>query len=113
MSKLSHSNDESMHIIDFKKWADDNGFFAPAHEGYDARRLYDGKLQAAFLAGVETADDNLRAYELLFKENGKLRELVRLIFESTVPYNDKGECIFTDSVIDLWKELTPNVEVKS
>jgi len=112
MSKLSHSNEETMHVIDFRKWADDNGFGAPTHEGQDAGRFYDGRLQAAFLAGVGTSADNLRAYELLFKENGKLHELIRLIFESTVPYNEKGECVFSDRVIELWKTLTPNDRVE-
>lgn len=49
-----------------------------------------------------------RAYELLFKEHGKMRALVELIFASTLPYNN-GEPTFSDKVTDMWRELTPNV----
>lgn len=37
----------------------------------------------------------------------KLRTLVKLIFASTLPYND-GEPTFSDKVTDLLAELMPN-----
>ncbi len=42
----------------------------------------------------------------------KLRELVRLIFESTMPYRENGECVFIDKVTDMWIELCPVEEVQ-
>ena len=54
------------------------------------------------------ACDIAAAIEASVEEIEKLHELVRLIFESTVPYNEKGECVFIDKVINMWSELTPN-----
>lgn len=51
--------------------------------------------------------DRERAYELLSKENAKLRSLIELIFASTLPYND-GEPTFSDKVTDAWAELSPS-----
>lgn len=44
-------------------------------------------------------------------EKERLWELVRLIFASTVPYDERGECVFSEKVIRLWKELTPNAKL--
>ena len=38
-------------------------------------------------------------------EIAELKELIRLIFESTPPYREDGSYVFTDAVIDKWKEL--------
>lgn len=35
----------------------------------------------------------------------KLDALIHRIFETTVPYNEKGECVFCESVLNEWKEL--------
>lgn len=32
-------------------------------------------------------------------------ELIRLIFESTPPYREDGSNVFSDSVIEKWKEI--------
>ena len=44
----------------------------------------------------------------LFAENKKLRELVRLIFESTPPYHDDGSPVINDKAAAMWVELTAN-----
>lgn len=51
------------------------------------------------------------AYALLFKENGKLRSLVELIFASTQPYKADGEPTLSDEVIKTWNELSPNAAI--
>ena len=50
------------------------------------------------------ADDAAEEIEGLELENGKLRELIKLIFASTLPYND-GEATFSDKVTDMWAKL--------
>ena len=50
------------------------------------------------------ADDAAEEIEALELENGKLRELIKLIFASTLPYND-GEATFSDKVTDMWAKL--------
>ena len=51
------------------------------------------------------ADDAADEIEALEKENARLTELVELIFASTPPYRDDGECTFIDKVTDMWKEI--------
>ena len=43
--------------------------------------------------------------ERLEDENTKLYNLIKLIFESTLPYNENGECVFTDKVTDTWNAI--------
>ena len=38
-------------------------------------------------------------------EIAELKELIRLIFESTSPYREDGSYVFADAVIEKWKEL--------
>ncbi len=59
---------------------------------------------------IVEAEGSKHAYEMLLKENAKLRDLIELIFASTCPYND-GEATFIDKVTDAWKELAPNAKV--
>lgn len=73
----------------------------PEEPGYNGSRLRIDDEEAAEIA---------KAIDAGVTEIEQLRELVRLIFESTMPYRDNGECVFIDKVTDMWKELTPNAE---
>jgi hypothetical protein len=50
------------------------------------------------------------AHASQMKEIVELRELIRMIFESTPVYHpetcERGVCVFSDEVIEKWKELT-------
>lgn len=54
----------------------------------------------------ELADANA-SYASQLKEIHELRNLIRLIFESTPPYND-GQATFSDKVTDEFNRLFPN-----
>ena len=45
--------------------------------------------------------------ESLRQQLAAAHELIRLIFESTPPYHEDGSNVFSDSVIEKWKELLP------
>ena len=60
------------------------------------------------LAGCcETAEWAADYIESLRQQLSASHELIRLIFESTPPYREDGSGVFTDEVIEKWKELMP------
>ena len=73
--------------------------------------LRDGGMHPLCDLAADEIEGLEKSYSLLFKENENLRRLVQLIFESTIPYNDAGECVFSDKVTDMWCKLCPAGEV--
>ena len=49
--------------------------------------------------------DWTKGYGLLFKQNGQLRDLIELMFSSTMPYDKSGQPTFSDAVVNLWSNL--------
>lgn len=65
------------------------------------------RLSAENVALRQELKDTLPAYASQLKEITELKNLIRIIFASTLPYND-GEPAFSDEVVKEWKRLAPS-----
>lgn len=65
--------------------------------GWESGVLESEAIEFARLLKVEWKREQLQL--------GKYQQLVNLIFESTVPYKENGECVFSDKVIDMYNDI--------
>ena len=79
------------------KYDDTTGSYIPLEVRpiTDTLKKDDPLYQEGFQAGAASRD----------AEIAELKELIRLIFESTSPYREDGSYVFADAVIEKWKEL--------